>query len=63
MRTNQHKSTAETLCWYAAHDAGRVGRRVAPESATAAFSDRNDGQQGFQQLANISVNPRYPREN
>jgi len=27
--------------------AGRVGRRVAPESAAAAFSDRNDGQQSF----------------
>jgi hypothetical protein len=30
---------------------GRVGRRVAPESASKALSARNDGEQRFSELA------------
>jgi hypothetical protein len=37
----------EKLCCDAAHGLGRVGRRVAPESASAGLSARNDGQQSF----------------
>jgi len=45
----------ENCAAFAAHGAGRVGRRVAPESAAAAFSDRNDGQQLFFAPADIRV--------
>jgi hypothetical protein len=46
----------------AAHAARRVGRRVAPGSAAAVLSDRNDGQQRFSQPANIRANLRNPRK-
>jgi hypothetical protein len=39
----------------AAHGQGRVGRRVAPESASEVLSVRNDGQQSF------SAASEYPR--
>jgi hypothetical protein len=53
---------------------GRVGRRVAPESASEVLSARNDGQQSFSAayqclsgcinvkiLFRIRDHPRYPR--
>ena len=36
----------------AAHGHGRAGRRVAPGSAAAVLSDRNDGQQSFSAVLN-----------
>jgi hypothetical protein len=47
---NKHGSnlTTDEKLLRAQHTAqGRVGRRVAPESAFEVLSARNDGQQGF----------------
>jgi hypothetical protein len=49
MDANTREWLTKNYAASAAHGHGRVGRRVAPESAAATFSDRNDGQQSFSQ--------------